>query len=177
MKLQFEITYSGLADVKVTKKAFARAVNAAFIKAIRWWHRKVLPKHFQVGAERRYRYGRRTEKHRVRKVRAKGHGRPLVFSGDMEREVRSRITLKAAKTKPKVRGRMLGPDYLRPAGRPALTKNSIMGAAGSRQPDMGAEITHTTNFEQANMGRMIKAHVLRQLNRLPRRHRRRKKVG
>ncbi len=170
------ITYTGLADVKVAKKRFARIVNAAFMRAIRWWHRKILPKHFQPGAERRYQYQWRTDRHDVHKgAMARFSSRyqdlPLVYTGEMKRQVTAGIRLKAMKSKPKVKGRMSGPPYLRPAGRPARTT----GKDGGRQPDMGAELTKTTNFEQANMIRMIKAHILKGLKRL--KNRRKKKVA
>ena len=170
------ITYTRLADVKVAKKHFARLANAAFIRAIRWWHRKVLPKHFQAGAERRYRYQSRSSKYAVYKseiarISSRQYDLPLVYTGELRRQVTSRIQLKAMKTKPKVRGRMSGPQYLRPAGRPARTT----GRDGGRQPDMGAELTRTTNFEQANMIRMIKAHIIKGLKRL--KNRRKKKVA
>jgi len=83
------------------KRQLAEIEKRAFVTAMRLWHREMLPKHFEEGADNVYKYERRTRRYVERKQRQKGHKRPLVWSGasrDMAlRKIEIRPTKKQTK--------------------------------------------------------------------------------
>jgi len=82
-------------------KTWRGMLKEAWERAGRHWHRYILRKHFQRGAYAEYNYQPRTTKYEKRKARVKGHRRPLVWSGQAEREAHRtldlRVTSKGAK--------------------------------------------------------------------------------
>jgi len=170
--IYFRLTTSGIANWRGAKGQITALINGVFSEVIRRWHKNTLPKHFRPGAERVYHYAKRSKSHQRRKENRFGHRTPLVFTGALKRQVAAGILLRATKTTPKVKGKMRGPWYLRPAGRPIMGK----GFSG-KMPDMGTEITAISNFEQANIERMVKARVARGLKKLGKRNRRTRKIA
>jgi hypothetical protein len=64
------------------------------------WHKRVLPGHFEASAPRKYggTFTRRSKKTRKRKLRSKGHNKPMVSSGEMRNQIlRGRTSSKALK--------------------------------------------------------------------------------
>lgn len=61
----------------------------AAVEAGRLWFQTILPRHFTVEGGRAYGYQKRTAKYMRRKARKYGHQKPLVFSGNMQREIQS----------------------------------------------------------------------------------------
>ncbi len=170
--IYFRLTTSGIANFKGVKGLITAIINEVFSEVLQRWHKKTLVKHFRPGAERVYHYAKRSRAHVQRKEHRFGHRTPLVFTGTLEELVGARITLRQIKSKPRVVGKMRGPSYLRPAGRPTMGR----GFSG-KMPDMGTEITTLTNFEMANIERMVKARVSRGLKRLGGRKRRTRKIA
>lgn len=107
--VRFRTTLTWRRSPRGMAKAFAAARPKA-MNALAWhWWKNILPKHFDAGAESRYRYKPRTPKYLERKLKKFGHQRPLVFTGAMERallrsaEIRvtsKRATIKLASTAP-----------------------------------------------------------------------------
>ncbi len=85
-------------EQRVTERTHARILKQVH-REIGVLHRnRTLKKHFENRPETRpggeYGYERRTKKYQIQKARKKGHQKPLVFSGDMQRTVTgtSRVT-------------------------------------------------------------------------------------
>jgi hypothetical protein len=135
----------------VTPATWTEISNAAWSIAADFWHEKLLPKHFDRGAYREYRYQARTRAHERRKARKFGHNRPLVYSGALERQVlraREVRTLGGAGSVRRkgahagtVKGggatiRVRGPNYLKPQTR------------SPRMPDFAQEIRAFSNRDK-----------------------------
>ena len=114
------------------------------------WHRRSLPKHFTETAAHKYRYQRRTVKHRREKLRRFGHQRPLVFTGALAQQVKrmARIT----PTSKGVRVIMKGPRYL------------YMRRKDQKQPDKARELTATTKGDIRDISRSLHARLRGRLN-------------
>ena len=67
-------------------KRILKAVTDCMKKALRLWHKKTLPRHFKLGAARRYRYERRSIKYQ--RYKQKKHLPALVYTG----RARDRLT-------------------------------------------------------------------------------------
>lgn len=178
MVLSFRITFSGLADVRYARGRFVELANYGLALAMLWWHRHVAPKHFRRGAEGTYRYRKRKPRilrtgQRIdpdeMKRRRYGRALPLVAKGWMQRDVTRRIAIRKHRRRPLVRGRMRGPEYLHPAGRPGRSRS------GGRLPDIGAEITRVTDDEAKRITTFAGRGTLRKLGHL--RNRRTVRIG
>lgn len=135
----------------VTPATWNELSNDAWAQVAAYWHAKVLPKHFEVGAYREYRYQARTRKHEARKERKFGHRRPLVYSGALERQVlraREVRTIGGAGSRSRATGairgggatiKVQGPAYLRP------------NRATGRMPDFRAEIAAFSSRDKKAM--------------------------
>lgn len=101
-------------------------------RALRDWHRQILPRHFQPGAEWRYGYEKRARRYRMTKER-RGLP-PLVFSGRTRSQAKAlfRVTGSASK----VRGRFFLPNHAR------------MKPVRAGLPAIGEEMTRTTRDER-----------------------------
>lgn len=84
----------------------ARCWNAAG----EYWHREILPKHFTHAGATEYDYQGRTPKHLRRKLRKYGHTYPLVFSGDLKRDVLRTLDVRSDQKGARVV--LHGPRYL-----------------------------------------------------------------
>ncbi len=149
--LHVEVTYRG--DAEMAAKEIVPIVNEAMEFVARWWHQKILPKHFTTGGGRKYGYAKRGKRYMIRKARVKGHQEPLMWSGDLKRMVTRRFEARSLKTRAQTRVILKGPAHLRRHPR------------GSG-PDMGKELTTTTQGEVDAMARMIDRRVTRKLNNL-----------
>lgn len=74
-----KITLSKSGIPKDQRKLFRHAATVATRRALEDWREDILPKHFEPGAARKYKYHKRSEKYQKRKNRM--GKRPLVFSG------------------------------------------------------------------------------------------------
>jgi len=115
MLLKSTIDYKG----RVTKRVFNGFLKAAYAFCGAMWHKEMLPKHFTQSGAREYGYlprkGEPGNPHRKgfwasytgRKLREKGHRRPLEWSGQSRRLTRIRdvrATSKGAKVMTHARG-------------------------------------------------------------------------
>ena len=118
-------------------KALPAVMKEALKAALLHWHAKQLPKHFEPGAAYRYRYQRRSDKYRNRKLRQFGHDRPLVYTGNMMRQIMRIVSISG--TSKVARAGLRGPHYLY-----AYQKSH-------GQADKAAEILRTTNAENREL--------------------------
>lgn len=80
MIIKVNVTESGALAVK--QRDANIALKKEYEAAIRTWHRKHRPKHFEAIAFRRYRYTPRSRKYEKWKKKKYGHRLPLVRSGE-----------------------------------------------------------------------------------------------
>ncbi len=99
-------------DFRLAAGQVAGLLSLSLKEAIAFWHKQFLPMHFTEAASQRYHYADRTRKYEERKARVKGHSRPLVWSGDAERQVRRAIALTSTATRASAKGRLYGPRHL-----------------------------------------------------------------
>ena len=83
--LKTKITYRK--DPAVAAKKLKAIVAEALAWVIKYRHGRILKNHFTASAGGRYHYKRRTAKYVQRKMRKFGHQDPLVWSGDMKRQI------------------------------------------------------------------------------------------
>lgn len=67
-------------DTELSKRSWNLALKSAFKKLGRWWHKNILPRHFEPGAENIYNYAKRTTDY-LKKKRKRGIIAPLTFKG------------------------------------------------------------------------------------------------
>lgn len=67
------------------RKRYKKAVVEGFAYTGTWWHRKRLPVHFSERGASIYGYTPRSKSYQKRKRKAKGHNRPMVWTGASER--------------------------------------------------------------------------------------------
>ena len=134
----------------VCAKQFKRIRQEAFMEAVEMWHSDIMPLHFEEGAGNRYKYQQRSTRHMVRKWKKFHHRRPLVFSGDMEREVKRMIRVKP--TQNGAQGDLFGPKYLW-----AYRKDY-------KQPDKAAELVRVIHSEEKQLADLINAIMTEKLN-------------
>jgi len=173
--IRVNITFTGWADIRMTKRKIVPIINDGLAAALAWWHKNTLAKHFETSAYQKYRIGkrkdvrvnRRGEKIPYEQFKQRRHklAGPMRFSGDLQRQVSGGYTIKATKRKPIVKLQMKGPEYLRPAGRPARSSH------GGMMPDMGGELTRVTSHEAANMSRMAVKKIIQGMKALKGRRR------
>lgn len=95
MRLSAEITRPGY--LGLTKNDFREVGRRAMRAVGAYWHQHFKMLHFQKFAFGRYHYRRRTKPYEARKARLhpEAEGRPLVFSGESERQARAASRVKA----------------------------------------------------------------------------------
>ena len=117
-----------------------------------YWHGKILPRHFGTGAASRYDYAKRSKFYEIKKRRARGHGRPLEWYGDLKRQVLQRATVSG--TAKSARVRIRGPKHLY-----AYRKDY-------RQPDKAAELTATNAADRRELARKVLEFATARLERI-----------
>ena len=70
-----------------TGPGLKKILKDVFVDMIKFWHTRILPKHFTIAGASEYGYEPRTKKYQIRKAKAHGHQNPLVYSGRSMREV------------------------------------------------------------------------------------------
>ena len=142
------ITFTGHA--KVLAKDMRAAVKASLAEIAEHWHARTLPGHFETSAESRYHYQARSPSYTRSKTRRFGHRRPLVFRGELKRQVTrmARVTSTAKGARVTLRG----PKHLH------ATRRDF------GQPDKAAELTAVTTTEVERMARLLDRLVTRRLN-------------
>ena len=157
MAMRGTITY--VASPEVTRRQLPKIVKEALLEVGEDWHKRILPKHFTREGARRYGYRDRTKEHQRRKGRRFGHQDPLVFSGDMKRQVLRRQEIKA--TSKKMTVILRGPKYMFMFRKTARgTLKGLKGAARRSAAlmamgDKAAELTATTREELLEQARLL----------------------
>ena len=143
MAMRAVVTYRNEAAVR--RSDLHKAVKAALLSVGESWFETFMPLHFQYAAFGRYGYKPRQVRnarggpgYEIRKRRKVGHGRPLVYTGRLEREVKQRM--KVASTFRGARVVLTGPQYLH--------QNRH-----GKQPDKAAELIVTTQWEAECLAR------------------------
>lgn len=93
----------------VTKRGHSILMKGVLKGALRFWRETYLPKHFRSGAETRpggsYGYAKRTKKYQIQKAKRYHHQRPNVYTGELERTVRSNSRITGTQRKATFRAR------------------------------------------------------------------------
>lgn len=143
-------------DHRLSQKEWKKVSAVAWEEAAEVWHTKILPKHFEVGAFREYRYATRSRAYEKRKRQKKGHRRPMVFKGDLRRSVlRQREVRVATAVSTKRTGaatiKLRGPRYLR-------------GVHRGRGPNFREELQAMSNRDGKILAKAMDRKVTRELN-------------
>jgi len=93
--VRWVITYNFTPETMISK--MSEAVKGGLREALQWWHGKRLPVHFTMAAYGLYDYQRRTAKTERQKYGPRAN--PLVWSGDLRKEVTSRAFISATGTR------------------------------------------------------------------------------
>lgn len=106
------------------------------------WHTGYLPKHFQFAAVAEYGYAPRTTRYMKAKARSKGHQRPLVWKGELERMLTRMRDVTAIRARGDDQGgvnvRLSGPRYLHQRQQP-------------KQPNLAEEISAVSAEDLARL--------------------------
>ena len=86
-----EIIYIG--SPTALAKNTGNATKAALMATGRFWHRVILPAHFEPQAKHTYQYQQRDEAYQKRKLARVGHNIDLLFSGESKRDLTARRQL------------------------------------------------------------------------------------
>ncbi len=132
-----------------------RATEEAAKEIVEEWHAETMPGHFQRSAQNKYRYTPRKKGYQIRKAKQHGHQRPLVFSGESERDARAGIRLSS---------RRLGGGIIRARGAMHhLQKKFYQYNRMFTQIDKAAELTATTATEQSVMAGKMRSKTMAKL--------------
>lgn len=143
-------------DHGLTRVEYLAARKEAWEAAGQLWHTEILPSHFEEGAQQRYGYTARKRFYRDKKRRLFGHGRPLVFTGTLRRQVLRSSRIKSVGVSRKnggVKVRVFGPRYLRQYRR------------DGRQPDKASELGSVTREEARRMEKLMERLLTERMNR------------
>lgn len=117
-----------------TPKQVRAATTEGNAASVEHWHRKYVPFHFEPFAKSKYGYQRRSKKYEQRKQRKVGHVKPLVFTGNLERQAESFIDVRASSRR--------GTGILT-----RVPKYAYKYRTDSRQPNKADELTSVTEGE------------------------------
>lgn len=148
--ISMQIEFTG--TVEKMRSSFVKIVNDAMKQVVRGWHRVALPKHFQSGAEKRYRYTPRTARYIKRKQR-KGVTAPLVWTGRSRRQLTQ--VIRPTGTRMLVKGKFVTDSTMR-----------YFWMTGSGQPNKGDELIRTIRSEEKQIAKAVEKLTLEQLNRI-----------
>lgn len=148
MSLRGTIVYKN--SPEATTRELKRAAKAELAEVPQHWHEKYLPGHFKRENMSKYKMKERSESHNRRKRKLYGHSDPLVFTGDMKREVSRQI--KVTSTSKGARGVLRGPRYL------------YQRRKKYNQPDKAAEIVYATVPEVRDMSEFLDRRITARLN-------------
>ena len=128
--------------------------GAAMGDTLENWHRNTLDRHFERDAVQRYRYAARSQRHINRKRRRNGEALPLVFTGDLKRQVTRIAEIRPLKTKADAILKMKGPAYVH------------MRQSPKHKHHLADELTRVTKGEADAMARKVDEKMTRDLNNL-----------
>ena len=114
------------------------------------WHKEMVPKHFQAGAERKYGYKKRGSKYQRWKQRR--NKPPLVASGRTRNAAKAMVRVTGSYKA--VRARLFVPRYVK------------MIPTRPDGPAMGLELVQTTSRERIALLKRLRRRVLRELKAL-----------
>ena len=112
MKIEQRITET----TKLAAGELSESSRAAWEEVGNHFIRHILPKHFTAEGAREYHYRRRSPEYEARKQEEQGHRTPLVFTGQLKRQVLSSSTVEVSAknpARPKVKVRISAPNYMR----------------------------------------------------------------
>jgi len=131
----------------------------AYLAAVQFWWRALRPKHFRLSAKSEYHYTPRKKRYLIRKARQKHHGRPLVFSGELERM--SKIA------------RFTGTRHGARAVLPKANKANLRHP--NSEVNMREELTRISRGDKIQMAKTAARHLHRQWKALKTKHTKRTK--
>ncbi len=131
-------------------KAFRPAVKFANIRTVFFWHKEFLPIHFTERGHARYRMQFRIPSYIKRKIRIKGHNKPLVWTGTLQKNATTKIRVSG--TAKRVRGTM-----------PGTQAANLRRGSGANLRD---EMLRTTRAEEKIMGKFNEKTTAEQLRKI-----------
>jgi hypothetical protein len=152
----FQFEYDALLEKTGSNRAVDRAAKAAHELVAKYWHEKILPRHFTVEARTKYKHKPRSEEWKKRKKRLAKVGKvkrggiiDLIATGATHQSLTEYADIRAYPTRFSVT--MHGPDYIG------------MRPMNPKMPNMGAEVTRVTPDEQDEMDDLVQRHLPRLL--------------
>ena len=146
MAKRAHIQYRGSPDVLA--KDFKAIVKQVLKDTVSDWHSDTLPKHFTEAGRRKYQYRARTRPYRKKKRKYKGHGDPLVWTGELKKAAIRRARISG--TSKSARASMSVPWY---------AKVSLKG-----RDAYADEMTAVTQGEAAEFARDVQRRITAALN-------------
>jgi hypothetical protein len=141
-------------DAKVKNKSLLLSIPAmrkltkyCFYLLGKYWHEKILPKHFTTNAYGEYGYQPRSAAHQARKQKKFQHGLPNVFTGVMRDEVLKKESQDVRDTSTGVKIHIHGPLHL------------YTYRKDYKQPDKAAELIAVSSRDRELMGRFMQKHL------------------
>ena len=144
--------YHGLAAVlarggpTVFARQFNEWIQNSYKVALLHWHREMRPKHFQESAIAEYGYQPRKADYTESKRQSEGHARPLVYSGESERET-ERFTIRTTSKE----------------GRLTMPAGNLAWMPKGRKISMREELTTVTDAEKQELANLIDVDMHRQI--------------
>lgn len=148
------IDFETTTTTRFTRKAWELISKAAWERVGAYWHERILPKHFTTEAASQYGYEPRGRKYMIQKAAAKGHQRPLVYKGDLERAVTRLRDVSSVRARGSDTGavnvRLSGPRYLHQRPQP-------------KQPNLALELSSVSDRDADELARVIDEFVTAEL--------------
>jgi hypothetical protein len=110
------------------------------LEMVNYWHDQYQPGHFELPAESKYKYAARDPKYSRSKAAKYHHQKPLVKSGDSQRQAGQGIRMTTR--------RRAGDNFIQARGTMSLPKYFYMKPGGI---DLPAELTAITSAEEAEL--------------------------
>lgn len=144
------IQVSTSSTTRFGRRAWLQISKEAWTEAGDHWHEKILPKHFRQGAAAEYGYAPRSRAYMKQKAASKGHQRPDVYKGDLERQVLRLRDVRAIRARGESEGavnvKLSGPRYLHQRQQP-------------RQPNLALELSTVSERDADELADVIGEHV------------------
>lgn len=139
---------------KLNRRAFQETSKEAWGDAADFWHARLLPEKFKVVAVSRYGFQQRAKGYMIAKARAKGHQKPLVWSGETQRQVLRKRDVRTVRA----RGASSGAAVVK------LTVPGYVTRPWKNRPNMQAELAVLDDRDARALGEVIRETVARSLN-------------
>lgn len=145
------ITRKGL---EFSAKEWRGILKEAWAVVGEYWHKQFLPKHFTIAGAHEYGYQKRTKKYERQKARKKGHHRPIVWSGETERQAKRwrdvRISSKGARVV--LRGL---PRHIWMAGWGKKVRSQGASALRANRPNLPQELMTVSDAEARELAEVL----------------------